>query len=102
MTLKCANIDKLGVITRAFVQIFFFSVSQKSFLCAGPALLGLKKNWFTPFADEDKGYGGNLDRMNTRVILDHTGKCKWLAPIIIKTKCPIDVEFFPFDHQVNE
>ena len=50
-------------------------------------------------ADEDKSFGGNLDRLNTRVQLKFNGEAKWLAPIILKSKCRIDVEYFPFDEQ---
>eukprot|EP00794_Sanderia_malayensis_P009918 gene9918-10935_t len=50
-------------------------------------------------ADEDKSFGGNLDRLNTRVILESSGKSKWLAPVILKSKCAINVKFFPFDEQ---
>jgi len=50
-------------------------------------------------ADEDKSFGGNLDRLNTRVILRHDGQAKWLAPVILKSKCPINVKYFPFDEQ---
>jgi len=50
-------------------------------------------------ADEDKSFGGNLDRLNTRAILKYTGECSWMAPIILKSQCPIDVKHFPFDTQ---
>ncbi|XP_057306708.1 neuronal acetylcholine receptor subunit alpha-7-like [Hydractinia symbiolongicarpus] len=50
-------------------------------------------------ADEDKTFGGNLDRLNTRAILKYTGDTQWLAPIILKSKCDIDVKYFPFDTQ---
>eukprot|EP00794_Sanderia_malayensis_P013706 gene13706-15135_t len=50
-------------------------------------------------ADSDITFGGNFDRLNTRVILSHTGKNAWLGPVIIKSKCSIDVTNFPFDQQ---
>ena len=40
-----------------------------------------------------------MDRLNTRVILRHNGDAAWLAPIILKSKCPINVKYFPFDTQ---
>ena len=43
-----------------------------------------------------------MDRLNTRVILKHTGDTKWLAPVILRSKCPINVKFFPFDEQKCE
>merc|ERR1712159_777936 len=50
-------------------------------------------------ADDDKTFGGNLDRLNTRAILKSSGETVWLAPIILKSKCDIDVKYFPFDTQ---
>jgi len=50
-------------------------------------------------ADSDISFGGNFDRLNTRVILWSNGKNVWLAPAIIKSKCQIDVKDFPFDEQ---
>eukprot|EP00795_Rhopilema_esculentum_P006153 gene6153-11546_t len=50
-------------------------------------------------ADEDKSFGGNLDRLNTRVILSFDGTTVWLAPVILKSKCEINVKYFPFDEQ---
>ena len=40
-----------------------------------------------------------MDRLNTRVILRHDGQAKWLAPVLLKSKCPINVKYFPFDEQ---
>lgn len=53
-------------------------------------------------ADEDKTFGGNLDRMNTKAIIMYDGKITWLAPIILKSQCSIDVTYFPFDTQTCE
>lgn len=50
-------------------------------------------------ADEDKTFGGNLDRLNTRVQLQNNGDVKWLSPIILRSACSIDVTYFPFDTQ---
>lgn len=50
-------------------------------------------------ADEDKTFGGNLDRLNTRITLSYDGTNKWLAPIIFRSQCGIDVTYFPFDTQ---
>ena len=63
-------------------------------------LTELRKSFFFFLsADEDKNFGGNLDRLNTRAILNYNGEIKWLAPIIFKSQCPIDVTYFPFDTQ---
>ena len=50
-------------------------------------------------ADEDISFGGNLDRLNFRVVLHHTGKNVWLAPVTFKSKCRINIKYFPFDTQ---
>ncbi|XP_047139412.1 neuronal acetylcholine receptor subunit alpha-2 isoform X1 [Hydra vulgaris] len=50
-------------------------------------------------ADEDKTFGGNLERLKTRAILNYNGDTAWLAPVILKSKCDIDVKYFPFDTQ---
>ena len=61
--------------------------------------LNLLTSLFPNSADEDKAFGGNLDRMNTRAIIQYNGHVKWLAPIILKSQCDIDVRYFPFDTQ---
>lgn len=38
-------------------------------------------------------------RLDTKIIVQHDGNCTWLAPIILKSECKINVEFFPFDEQ---
>lgn len=57
---------------------------------------------FAISADEDIAFGGNLDRLNTRVNLNSNGKNVWLAPVTFKSKCRINVEYFPFDEQKCE
>lgn len=50
-------------------------------------------------ADESIGFRGNLDKLSTRVQLFHDGTNKWLAPVMLRSKCKINVEYFPFDSQ---
>ncbi|XP_031571984.1 neuronal acetylcholine receptor subunit alpha-9-like [Actinia tenebrosa] len=50
-------------------------------------------------ADDDLSFSGNLDRLNTRVVLHYTGRNQWLAPVTFKSNCPINVKDFPFDTQ---
>lgn len=38
-------------------------------------------------------------RLDTKIIVSNDGNCTWLAPIILKSECKIDVKFFPFDEQ---
>nr|XP_022334781.1 acetylcholine receptor subunit alpha-like 1 [Crassostrea virginica] len=37
--------------------------------------------------------------LETKATVYHTGKIVWEPPVIYKTYCPIDVEYFPFDMQ---
>jgi hypothetical protein len=50
-------------------------------------------------ADESIDFRGNLDRLSTRVKLFHDGKNMWLAPVMLRSKCKINVRYFPFDKQ---
>ena len=52
-----------------------------------------------PSADESIDFRGNLDRLSTRVQLSHDGTNTWLAPVMLRSKCKINVQFFPFDAQ---
>ena len=49
--------------------------------------------------DANAEFGGNIDTLKTRVKLQSTGNVLWLAPIIIKARCAINVRDFPFDTQ---
>ena len=51
-------------------------------------------------ADESIDFRGNLDRLSTRVQLYHDGKNMWLAPVMLRSKCKINVQYFPFDAQI--
>ena len=50
-------------------------------------------------ADED--HDGSLDKMKTKVKVDHNGTNQWLAPLMLKSFCKINVRYFPFDEQVS-
>lgn len=50
-------------------------------------------------ADESIDFRGHLDKLTTRVQISHDGLNKWLAPVMLKSKCKINVEYFPFDSQ---
>ncbi|XP_057314522.1 neuronal acetylcholine receptor subunit alpha-10-like [Hydractinia symbiolongicarpus] len=49
-------------------------------------------------AEETLG-SGQMDQFRTKVILRHDGLNKWYAPTILKSRCAINVEYFPFDDQ---
>ena len=48
---------------------------------------------------DDVKFGGNLDQLSTRIVVHHTGANIWLAPLIIKSNCKVNVRYFPFDEQ---
>lgn len=45
---------------------------------------------------------GALNKFDTDISVDFSGKNRWLAPVIFKSTCKINVAFFPFDEQVLE
>lgn len=49
-------------------------------------------------AEEALG-AGQLDLFNTKVILNHNGENQFYAPAILRSRCEINVEYFPFDDQ---
>ncbi|PFX29873.1 neuronal acetylcholine receptor subunit alpha-3-like isoform X1 [Stylophora pistillata] len=42
---------------------------------------------------------GNMDQFKTKVILSSDGTNTWYAPTILRSRCAIDIKFFPFDDQ---
>ena len=51
-----------------------------------------------PSADETLA-SGQMDQFKTKVILSHDGSNTWYSPTILRSRCAIDIEFFPFDDQ---
>ena len=49
--------------------------------------------------EDDKSYNGFLDTMKTFVIVESTGKHVWLASLMLRIGCTINVKDFPFDTQ---
>ncbi|XP_012557112.2 neuronal acetylcholine receptor subunit alpha-10 isoform X1 [Hydra vulgaris] len=49
-------------------------------------------------AEEALG-AGQLDLFNTKVILNYNGENQFYAPAILRSRCEINVEYFPFDDQ---
>ena len=37
--------------------------------------------------------------MDTKIAIEHDGKCSWLAPVTTSSTCPIRIKYFPFDNQ---
>lgn len=51
------------------------------------------------YAQDAVDFGGNMDTMNTRIVIAYTGDALWMAPVILKATCRIKVQDFPFDTQ---
>ena len=45
---------------------------------------------------------GNMDQFRTKVILHHDGSNTWYAPTILRSRCSINIKYFPFDDQQCE
>ena len=43
---------------------------------------------------------GALNKFDTDISVHFSDKNRWLAPVIFKSTCKINVAFFPFDEQV--
>ncbi|KXJ13444.1 neuronal acetylcholine receptor subunit alpha-3 isoform X2 [Exaiptasia diaphana] len=42
---------------------------------------------------------GSMDQFKTKVILSSDGTNTWYAPTILRSRCAIDIKYFPFDDQ---
>lgn len=40
-----------------------------------------------------------MDQFKTKVILSNDGTNTWYAPTILRSRCAIDIKYFPFDDQ---
>ncbi|XP_048578437.1 neuronal acetylcholine receptor subunit alpha-10 isoform X2 [Nematostella vectensis] len=52
------------------------------------------------YNNAEKGLtSGSMDQFKTKVILSSDGTNTWYAPSILRSRCSIDITFFPFDDQ---
>ena len=42
---------------------------------------------------------GQMDQFKTKVILTYHGLNSWYSPTILRSRCAIDIAYFPFDDQ---
>ena len=42
---------------------------------------------------------GQMDQFKTKVILSYDGNNSWYSPTILRSRCEINIEYFPFDDQ---
>lgn len=49
-------------------------------------------------ANDDK-LGGGTEKYKTKIAVNSSGYCTWMAPAIFQSTCDINTEYFPFDDQ---
>ena len=62
-------------------------------------LFSCQKGVFAIFSAEAGMTSGNLDQFETKVQLNSDGLNTWYAPTILRSRCNIDITYFPFDEQ---
>ncbi|XP_022782603.1 neuronal acetylcholine receptor subunit alpha-7-like isoform X2 [Stylophora pistillata] len=53
------------------------------------------------YNNADANQDGALDRFKTKIVLSSNGRNMWLGPVLCTFSCKINVNFFPFDEQVD-
>lgn len=49
--------------------------------------------------DREGDVRGNFDQVTKRVIIGYDGNMTWLSNVLIMSKCPMNIRYFPFDTQ---
>ena len=60
--------------------------------------MGRLSNVLSSSADETLA-SGQMDQFKTKVILSFDGNNSWYSPTILRSRCEINIEYFPFDDQ---
>lgn len=55
--------------------------------------------WLPDIELYNSASGDLSDSFKTRVILKSSGENVWFIPVILKSRCKVDIEYFPFDEQ---
>ena len=56
---------------------------------------------FADSADDNDKLGGGTGKYKTKIAINSSGHCTWMAPAIFQSTCDIHTEYFPFDDQVS-
>lgn len=56
---------------------------------------------FADSADDNDKLGGGTEKYKTKISINASGTCKWMAPAIFQSTCDVNIEYFPFDEQVK-
>lgn len=63
-------------------------------------------HFYTTFAQTHCRAGGHSEGFvnvtGSKLIIDSSGIVTWTVPLIIKSSCPVDVTYFPYDQQTCE
>ena len=51
------------------------------------------------FSVNSKGNGLLQTAIQTDIIVDHSGNSSWLSPLVLNTRCAVEIADFPFDSQ---
>ena len=63
-------------------------------------MLGTTYNTISFGCSANDNSDGGLNKFDTDISVHFSGKNRWLAPVIFKSTCKINVAFFPFDEQL--
>lgn len=51
-------------------------------------------------AEDNDKLGGGTEKYKTKIAVNSSGYCTWMAPAIFQSTCDINTKYFPFDDQV--
>ena len=57
---------------------------------------------FADSADDNGKLGGGTEKYKTKIVINSSGYCNWMAPAIFESSCDVNTEYFPFDDQVSQ
>ena len=57
---------------------------------------------FADSADDNGKLGGGTEKYKTKIVINSSGYCNWMAPAIFQSSCDVNTEYFPFDDQVSQ
>ncbi|KAI3386915.1 hypothetical protein SNEBB_004263 [Seison nebaliae] len=103
--LQLIGIDEKNQIMTTNVRLYMSWIDTK--LKWNPARYGgietmylpSKKIWLPDIVLYNNADGHYEVYIYTRVEVSYTGKVIWLPPVVYKSYCPIEVDYFPFDQQ---
>eukprot|EP00794_Sanderia_malayensis_P012869 gene12869-14194_t len=95
------------LVSNSWIRLYWFNHlltwDRKDFGGIKSINVDPKKVWLPDIvlfnnADETLA-SGQMDQFKTKVILTYDGNNSWYSPTILRSRCAIDIEYFPFDDQ---